>query len=85
MQNSLAERLKEMLEEDKAREAARRIEDASFKLLGDHHIAYGPEAMKLAQVDLEKFEQFVDKLIDIRMTLDEQYAKAAKKLGEDNG
>lgn len=71
-----------MLEEDKQREAARQIERVSSELLGDNHFAYGPEANKLACVDVKAWLEFADRVVKIRNSLDEQYRLASEKLSE---
>ena len=78
MENKLAAKLKSLLEEEKHREAARKIEQASAAILGIYHFAYQAESKALAEVDIEKLDQFIAEVKNIRSSIDTDYYFAAK-------
>jgi CRISPR/Cas system-associated protein Cas5 (RAMP superfamily) len=78
-------RLKDLLDEEKKRQVARQIEVRSHETLGDYHFAFGPEAKKLAEVDLALLKNFIAEVERIRMEADTDYYFATKALiGEDD-
>jgi len=79
----LVQRLKEIVEETRQREVAKRIEEASAKLLGDdYHFVYTQEANALSVVPLDRLDAFVSEVKRIRTDLETEYALAAQQLGE---
>jgi hypothetical protein len=79
-ENTLAKRLKSLLDEDKASIAARRVEDIGREIFGAETFVYAQEAEFLAICDLAKLKEFISKVEATRYDLDAEYYFATRAL-----
>lgn len=84
--SALKGKIKKLLDRDKRDAASSQIEDAAKEMFGDDNFVFEREAETLAEIDVMKLQNFIDRVVSIREKLDADYYFATKKLiGDDDG
>jgi len=83
--SEIRKKLRVSLESLKAREAEKEIQKLFESELTEE---VGPQCYlserELASIDLDKLQKFLDKVLEIRLKYDEQYASTEALLGDEN-